>query len=95
MQRLARHDLLPDVVRLSDVDETRANLLLSGSAGARVLRGTLKARGRGDGCLLVVGWEGLPDMVRARIRAGSALLREGRGVRLGRTVGLSFGYNVF
>ena len=90
LQRLARHDLLPDVVRLSDVDETRANLLMSGSAGARVLRGTLKARGRGEGCLLVVGWEGLPDMVRARIRAGSALLREGRGVRLGRTVGESW-----
>ncbi|MBJ7452736.1 MAG: FAD-binding oxidoreductase [Blastococcus sp.] len=90
LQRLARHDLLPDVVRLSDVDETRANLLLSGSAGARVLRGTLKARGRGEGCLLVVGWEGLPDMVRARLRAGSALLREGRGIRLGRTVGESW-----
>ena len=90
LQRLARHDLLPDVVRLSDVDETRANLLMSGSAGARVLRGTLKARGRAEGCLLVVGWEGLPDMVRARMRAGSALLREGRGVRLGRTVGESW-----
>jgi len=90
LQRLARHDLLPDVVRLSDVDETRANLLMSGSAGARVLRGTLRARGRGGGCLLVVGWEGLPDLVRARIRAGSALLREGKGVRLGRTVGESW-----
>ncbi len=90
LQRLARHDLLPDVVRLSDVDETKANLLLSGSAGARILRGTLKARGRAEGCLLVVGWEGLPDMVRARIRAGSALLREGKGVRLGRTVGESW-----
>lgn len=90
LQRLARHDLLPDVVRLSDVDETRANLLMSGSAGARVLRGTLKARRRGEGCLLVVGWEGLPDLVRARIRAGSALLREARGIRLGRTVGESW-----
>jgi alkyldihydroxyacetonephosphate synthase len=90
LQRLARHDLLPDVVRLSDVDETRANLLMSGSAGAKVLRGTLRARGRGEGCLLVVGWEGLADMVRARVRAGSALLREGGGVRLGRTVGESW-----
>lgn len=90
LQRLARHDLLPDVVRLSDVDETRANLLMSGSAGARVLRGTLRARGRGEGCLLVVGWEGLPDMVRARVRAASALLREGGGVRLGRAVGESW-----
>ncbi len=90
LQRLARHDLLPDVVRLSDVDETRANLLMSGSAGARVLRGTLRARGRGEGCLLVVGWEGLPDMVRARVRAASALLREGGGARLGSAVGESW-----
>ncbi|MGY2126860.1 FAD-binding oxidoreductase [Blastococcus sp. SYSU DS0617] len=90
LQRLARHDLLPDVVRLSDVDETRANLLMSGSAGARVLRGTLRARGRGEGCLLVIGWEGLPDIVRARVRAASALLREGGGVRLGRAVGESW-----
>ncbi len=90
LQRLARHELLPDVVRLSDVDETRANLLMSGSAGARVLRGTLRARRHGEGCLLVVGWEGLPDMVRARRRAASSLLRDGGAIRLGRAVGESW-----
>ena len=42
LQRLARHDLLPDVVRLSDEDETRANLLMASGAGARALRGTLR-----------------------------------------------------
>lgn len=90
LQRLARHELLPDVVRLSDADETRANLLNSGSAGARLLRGTLRARGHGEGCLLVVGWEGLPDIVRARTRAASALLREGGAIRLGHAVGESW-----
>ncbi|MBN1091157.1 FAD-binding oxidoreductase [Blastococcus sp. TML/M2B] len=90
LQRLARHDLLPDVVRLSDVDETRANLLMSAGTGARLLRGMLRGRGHGEGCLLVVGWEGLPDIVRARTRAASSLLRAGGGIRLGHQVGESW-----
>lgn len=87
LQRLARHDLLPDVVRLSDPDETRANLLLSGGAGARALRGALRSRGHGSGCLLVVGWQGLPTLVRARQRAATSLLREDGGKRAGSRVG--------
>ncbi len=87
VQRLARHDLLPDVVRLSDPEETRAGLLLSGGGGARALRGVLRARRRGNGCLLVVGWEGLPTLVRARRRAASSLLREGGAVGMGTRAG--------
>ncbi|CCG01208.1 FAD-binding oxidoreductase [Blastococcus saxobsidens] len=95
MQRLARHDLLPDVVRLSDSDETRANLLMAAGAGAKALRGSLRARGHGQGCLLVLGWEGLPDLVRARQRAAASLLRDGGAVRLGRRVGESWRRNRF
>jgi alkyldihydroxyacetonephosphate synthase len=87
LQRLARHDLLPDVVRLSDADETRANLLMATGAGAKALRGTLRARGRGEGCLLVLGWQGLPTIVRARIKAAGSVLREGGAIRVGRRVG--------
>ncbi len=90
LQRLARHDLLPDVVRLSDPDETRATLLNAGGAGARLLRGSLRARRRGEGCLLVVGWEGLPPLVRARRRAAVPVLREHGAVRVGRRVGESW-----
>jgi alkyldihydroxyacetonephosphate synthase len=90
LQRLARHDLLPDVVRLSDPDETRANLLSAGGTGARLLRGSLRARGRGEGCLLVVGWEGLAPLVRARRDAAVPVLREHGAVRLGRQVGESW-----
>jgi alkyldihydroxyacetonephosphate synthase len=90
LQRLARHDLLPDVVRLSDPDETRANLLMSGGAGARALRGSLRARRHGAGCLLVVGWEGLPQLVRARVQAAASVLRDGGAVRVGRRVGESW-----
>jgi alkyldihydroxyacetonephosphate synthase len=90
LQRLARHDLLPDVVRLSDSDETRANLLMASGAGAKALRGSLRTRGHGDGCMLVLGWEGLPDLIAARQRAASSLLREGGAIRLGRRVGDSW-----
>ncbi|MGY1620519.1 FAD-binding oxidoreductase [Geodermatophilus sp. SYSU D00691] len=90
LQRLARHDLLPDVVRLSDADETRANLLMASGAGARALRGSLRARGRGDGCLLVVGWEGLPSIVKARMRAAASALKDDGAVRLGKRVGGSW-----
>jgi alkyldihydroxyacetonephosphate synthase len=90
LQRLARHDLLPDVVRLSDADETRANLLMAAGAGARALRGSLRTRGHGDGCLLVLGWEGLPALVRARRKAAASLLRDGRAIRLGHRVGESW-----
>jgi alkyldihydroxyacetonephosphate synthase len=90
LQRLARHDLLPDVVRLSDPDETRATLLSAAGTGARALRGSLRARRHGEGCLLVVGWEGLPPLVRARMRAAASVLREAGAVRLGRRVGESW-----
>jgi alkyldihydroxyacetonephosphate synthase len=95
LQRLARHDLLPDVVRLSDPDETRANLRQAGGAGARALRGTLRARRHGDGCLLVVGWEGLPTIVRARRSAASSVLRDGGAVGLGRRVGETWRHHRF
>jgi alkyldihydroxyacetonephosphate synthase len=90
LQRLARHGLLPDVVRLSDPDETRANLLMAAGAGARALRGTLRLRRRGNGCLLVVGWEGLPPIVRARRKAAASVLRDDGAIRLGARVGESW-----
>jgi alkyldihydroxyacetonephosphate synthase len=90
LQQLARLDLLPDIVRLSDTDETRANLLMAAGTGARVLRGSLKVRGHADGCLLVLGWEGLPALVRARMRAAASVLRDGGAIRLGRKVGESW-----
>jgi alkyldihydroxyacetonephosphate synthase len=90
LQRLARHDLLPDIVRLSDSDETRANLLMATGTGARVLRRTLRTRGHGEGCLLVLGWEGLPGLVRARMKAATTVLRDGGAIRLGSRVGESW-----
>jgi alkyldihydroxyacetonephosphate synthase len=90
LQQLARHGVLPDIVRLSDTDETRANLLMAAGTGAKALRGSLRTRGHGDGCLLVLGWEGLPSLVGARRKAAASLLRDGGAIRLGRRVGESW-----
>jgi alkyldihydroxyacetonephosphate synthase len=90
LQQLARHGLLPDIVRLSDQDETRANLLMASGTGAKALRGSLRTRGHGEGCLLVLGWEGLPSLVRARTKAAASLLRDGGAIRLGHRVGESW-----
>ncbi|MPQ97807.1 FAD-binding protein [Modestobacter sp. I12A-02628] len=95
LQQLARHDLLPDVVRLSDADESRATLLMASGVGARAVRGSLRARRRGQGCLLVVGWEGIPSVARARRRAASSLLRDGGAVRLGGGVGRAWVHGRF
>jgi alkyldihydroxyacetonephosphate synthase len=90
LQQLARHELLPDIVRLSDQDETKANLLMASGTGAKALRGSLKTRGHGEGCLLVLGWEGHPTLVRSRMKAAASVLRDAGAIRLGRRVGESW-----
>lgn len=90
LRQLARADVLPDIARLSDSDETRANIVLSSSTKASALQALLRARGHGGGCLLVVGWEGDADSVGVRRRAAGALLRRCEAIRLGRAVGQSW-----
>lgn len=90
LRQLARAELLPDIARLSDPAETRANLVMAGSSKANALQAVLRARGHGAGCLLIVGWEGDPDRVGVRRRAASSLLRRCEAVRIGRSVGQSW-----
>ena len=92
LQRLARHDLLPDVVRLADPDATRATLLQD---GGRLPRAGLRARRRRAGCLLVAEWSGLPTIVRARQRAAGSVLREGGAVPAGRRAARSWQHRQF
>ena len=90
LRQLARAELLPDIARLSDPDETRANIVMSGSAKVNSLQALLRARGHGAGCLLIVGWEADPGTVSVRRRAASSLLRRYEAVRIGRKVGQSW-----
>jgi alkyldihydroxyacetonephosphate synthase len=87
IRALAQEGPAPDIVRLSDEEETAVTLAQVTGAKALALRGVLAARRRRGGCLLVVGYEGTARDVRDRRRAAARLLA-GRGARhLGRGVG--------
>ncbi|MBA3263169.1 MAG: FAD-binding oxidoreductase [Thermoleophilaceae bacterium] len=85
-------DASPDVVRLSDEEETRLSLALAstGSATERAGRAYLRMRGHEGGCLAIVGFEGEEDEVERRRLHTGALLRAGGGVLLGRKPGAAW-----
>ena len=80
---------LPDVIRVSDEEETEVSLALSGprGAGRRLFGGYLGLRRRRGGCLIIVGYEGDRGVGGAPPGAGGAraarrrrrLPRPGRG----------------
>jgi alkyldihydroxyacetonephosphate synthase len=92
VRTLIQHDEAPDVLRLSDEEETRVSLRLSGSDGLqkRALDAYLRLRRRSGGCLLICGYEGEHESVRRRRSLGSRRLREGGAVPLGRAAGRSW-----
>lgn len=75
----------PDVLRLSDPDETEVGLILSGPSGwqRRALDAYLGARGVGDGCFVLVGWEGSPERIKARRKRAAEQLKRAGGAGLG------------
>ena len=79
----------PDVMRLSDEEETRLSLALAstGSTTERAGRAYLRMRGHEGGCLAIAGFEGDEDEVERRRLHSGALLRAGGGLRLGRRPG--------
>jgi alkyldihydroxyacetonephosphate synthase len=91
---LAQGGALPDVVRLSDDEETRVSLAMSGLAGARRrgLDAYLRLRKRTDGCMLIVGWEGSREDVERRRQLSRRLLRAGGAITLGSSPGKSWSH---
>ena len=73
--------MLADVVRLSDEAETRMSLQLAGSGGVkgRLGRAYLDLRGRSDGCLAILGFEGSRRGRRLQARARALALLRGCG----------------
>src|SRR3954451_4125800 len=92
---LAQRHEAPDVLRLSDEEETRVSLELAGTEGMRkrALDAYLSLRRRRGGCLMICGWEGESDSVSRRRSLAQARLRLGGAASLGRPAGNSWNRN--
>jgi alkyldihydroxyacetonephosphate synthase len=86
---LAQGEVLPDVVRLSDEEETRVSLTLSGPRGltARLLDRYLGARGVRGGCVLILGFEGEGEAVDRRRALAARVVRSADAAYLGQRAG--------
>lgn len=88
VRALAQQRALADVTRLSDVEETAAQLALSGHIPHRLVRALLRSKGIQHPCLLVLGWE--TETRRELTQRRAAALRALRGrrwLRLGQRPG--------
>ena len=97
VRALAQGPGLPTVIRVSDEEETRASLALSGPRGAAgaLFHRYLRLRRRGEGALVVVGFEGDEESV-ARDRALAVrALRRGGAAYLGQAAGRSWEHGRF
>jgi alkyldihydroxyacetonephosphate synthase len=89
---LAQGSGLPDVVRVSDEEETQGSLALSGPRGAagRLFGGYLGLRKRRGGALVIVGFEGDEESVARRRALAVRALRSSGAAYLGQAAGRSW-----
>jgi alkyldihydroxyacetonephosphate synthase len=89
VRSLAQDGTLPDVIRLSDEQETRFSLALSGPSGVAgaMFKRYLALRGREGGCLVVIGVEGEREVVARRRSLAARQLRAAGAVYLGQSAG--------
>jgi alkyldihydroxyacetonephosphate synthase len=92
MRRLAQGGIAPDVVRLSDREESRVGMAMSAGGGAldRLGRRYLRMRGRADGCIVVAGWERDALVAGARQAEARVILSSHGGIALGASPGRSW-----
>lgn len=97
MRRFAQEGPEPDVARLSDLDETRVGLTLTGPRGVqrRGLDAYLRLRRASSGCLVILGFEGAADDVAYRRRVVRRMVRDAHGVPLGERAGRSWEHGRF
>jgi alkyldihydroxyacetonephosphate synthase len=89
LRELSQRHCSPEVARLSDEQETRMSLALAGTGGAkgRIGRAYLGARGYGEGCLTILGFEGEHEELAVRRARALELVRESGGLPVGRSPG--------
>jgi alkyldihydroxyacetonephosphate synthase len=92
VRAMAQGPGLPDIVRVSDEEETQGSLALSGPRGlaARAFDGYLGLRRRRGGCLMIVGHEGEEESVARRRALAVRVLRSGGAAYLGQAAGRSW-----
>jgi len=92
VRALAQGPGLPDVIRVSDEEETEVSLALSGPRGvaAGLFGGYLGLRRRRNGSLVIVGFEGEEESVARRRALSVRELRRGAAVYLGQSAGRSW-----
>jgi alkyldihydroxyacetonephosphate synthase len=97
VRALAQGPGLPDVIRVSDEEETRISLALSGPRGmtAGLFDAYLALRRRRGGCLIVIGLEGDEESVARRRALAVRQLREGGAAYLGQGAGRSWEHGRF
>jgi alkyldihydroxyacetonephosphate synthase len=97
VRALAQGPGLPDVIRVSDEEETEVSLGLSGPRGlaGRAFDGYLGLRGRRGGCLVIVGLEGDEESVARRRALSVRALRRGGAAYLGQAAGRSWEHGRF
>ena len=97
VRALAQGPGLPDVIRVSDEEETRTSLALSGPRGlaGTLFGGYLGLRRRREGCLMVVGLEGDEESVARRRALAVRELRRGGAAYLGQAAGRSWEHGRF
>jgi alkyldihydroxyacetonephosphate synthase len=89
---LAQGPGLPEIIRVSDEEETAGSLALSGPRGAagRAFDGYLGLRRRRGGALTIVGFEGEEESVARRRALTVRALRAGGAAYLGQAAGRSW-----
>jgi alkyldihydroxyacetonephosphate synthase len=89
LRELVQQHAAPDVARLSDPAETRMSMALAGSGGVKgkLGRAYLGLRGRRDGCLAILGFEGERDELYQRRARAQRLVHAHGGVAVGRSPG--------
>jgi alkyldihydroxyacetonephosphate synthase len=92
VRALAQGPGLPDVIRVSDAEETEVSLALSGPRGlaGRAFGAYLGLRGRRSGSLIVIGLEGGEESVARRRALAVRALRRGGAAYLGQSAGRSW-----
>jgi alkyldihydroxyacetonephosphate synthase len=87
-RELAQLGIKPDIMRLSDPDESLANLVMGTSENTfKMVDRYLNFRGIRGGALAILGWEGASDVIDARRALAVSRLKRVRAVKLGSKVG--------